>query len=137
MTYPFVVGPVAGDESELPAMFAVRQNYDVLPAVDVLAALEGEWPRAKEALSALAPGARIAVAIGSRGIDDVAVLAGGIVQRLTAAGFAPFVVPAMGSHGGATAAGRNPCRAIPPRHARMPPGWPSLFVVTPDGRNLP
>ena len=106
MTYPFVVGPVAGDESELPAMFAVRQNFDVLPAVDVLAALEGEWPRAKEALSALAPGARIAVAIGSRGIADVAVLAGGIVQRLTAAGFAPFVVPAMGSHGGATAAGQ-------------------------------
>ena len=39
MTYPFVVGPVIGDEAELPAMFEVRQHFDVLPAVDVLAAL--------------------------------------------------------------------------------------------------
>ena len=45
MTYPFVVGPVVGDEAELPAMLEVRQHFDVLPAVDVLAALDDEWPR--------------------------------------------------------------------------------------------
>ena len=45
MTYPFVVGPVIGDEAELPAMFEVRQHFDVLPAVDVLAALDDERPR--------------------------------------------------------------------------------------------
>jgi len=49
MAYPFVVGPVVGDEAELPAMFAVRQHFDVLPAVDALAALREEWPRAKAA----------------------------------------------------------------------------------------
>ena len=107
MTYPFVVGPVAGDEAELPAMFEVRQHFDVLPAVDVLAALEAEWPRAKAALAALAPGASIAVAVGSRGIADIAALVRGLVARLTAAGFEPFIVPAMGSHGGATAAGQT------------------------------
>ena len=106
MTYPFVVGPVAGDEAELPAMFAVRQRFDVLPAVDVLAALEDEWPRALAPLSALAPGAAIAVAVGSRGIADIAVLVRGLVARLSAAGFEPFIVPAMGSHGGATAEGQ-------------------------------
>ncbi len=107
MTYPFVVGPVAGDEADLPAMFEVRQHFDVLPAVDVLAALEDEWPRAKAALAALAPGASIAVAVGSRGIADIAVLVRGLVARLTASGFEPFIVPAMGSHGGATAAGQT------------------------------
>jgi hypothetical protein len=107
MTYPFVVGPVAGDESQLPAMFEVRQHFDVLPAVDVLAALEAEWLRAQAPLSALAPGASIAVAVGSRGITDIALVVRGIVERLTAAGFKPFIVPAMGSHGGATAAGQT------------------------------
>ena len=107
MAYPFVVGPVVGDEAELPAMFAVRQHFDVLPAVDALAALREEWPRAKAALSALAPGASIAVAVGSRGIADIAVLVRGIVERLREAGCKPFVVPAMGSHGGATAAGQT------------------------------
>ena len=107
MHYPFVVGPVVGDEAELPAMFAVRQHFDVLPAVDVLGTLDREWPRAMGPLSALAPGANIAVAVGSRGIADIAVLVRGIVARLTAAGCRPFVVPAMGSHGGATAAGQT------------------------------
>jgi len=107
MTYPFVVGPVIGDEAELPAMFEVRQHFDLLPAVDVLAALEDEWQRAKAPLSALAPGASIAVAVGSRGIADIAVLVRGIVERLREAGCEPFVVPAMGSHGGATAAGQT------------------------------
>ncbi len=107
MRYPFVVGPVAGNEADLPAMFAVRQHFDVLPAVNVTLALDEEWPRAKAALSALAPGAKIAVAVGSRGIADIAELVGGIVARLKEAGCQPFVVPAMGSHGGATAAGQT------------------------------
>ena len=107
MTYPLVVGPVVGDEAELPAMFEVRQHFDVLPAVGVLAALGEEWSRAKAPLSALASGASIAVAVGSRGIADIAVLIRGIVERLREAGCEPFVVPAMGSHGGATAAGQT------------------------------
>jgi hypothetical protein len=107
MTYPFVVGPVAGDEADLPAMYEVRQHFEVLPAVDVLAALEAEWPRAKAPLCALAPGASVAVAVGSRDIADIAVLVCGLVERLAAAGCQPFIVPAMGSHGGATAKGQT------------------------------
>jgi hypothetical protein len=107
MQYPFVVAPVVGDEADLPAMFEVRQHFDVLPAVDALAALEDSWPRATALLSALAPGASVAVAVGSRGIADIAVVVRGIVARLMAAGCEPFIVPAMGSHGGATAAGQT------------------------------
>jgi hypothetical protein len=54
----------------------------------------------------LEPGTRIAVGIGSRGIANLVVLARELVDFLKAQGARPFVVPAMGSHGGATAEGQ-------------------------------
>lgn len=54
----------------------------------------------------LRPGARVAVACGSRGIDGIGTIVSGVVSALVSAGLRPFVVPAMGSHGGATAAGQ-------------------------------
>ena len=54
----------------------------------------------------LKPGARIAVGIGSRGIANLATLARELVGFLKSKGAQPFVVPAMGSHGGATAEGQ-------------------------------
>jgi len=53
------------------------------------------------------PGARIAVTAGSRGIHDLVPVVRAAVEWLTAAGAVPFVVPAMGSHGGATADGQR------------------------------
>jgi hypothetical protein len=55
---------------------------------------------------ALKPGARIAIGIGSRGIANLTVLARELIAFLKGLGAQPFVVPAMGSHGGATAAGQ-------------------------------
>jgi hypothetical protein len=54
----------------------------------------------------LKPGARIAIGIGSRGIANLVTLARELVAYLKAQGAHPFVVPAMGSHGGANAAGQ-------------------------------
>ena len=51
-------------------------------------------------------GASIAVAVGSRGIANIARVVGATVKFLQARGARPFVVPAMGSHGGATAEGQ-------------------------------
>jgi hypothetical protein len=48
----------------------------------------------------------IAVGVGSRGIAHLAVIVRVVVDELSAAGFQPFVVPAMGSHGGGTAEGQ-------------------------------
>lgn len=48
----------------------------------------------------------IAVGVGSRGIAHLAVIVGAVVDELRAAGFEPFVVPAMGSHGGGTPEGQ-------------------------------
>lgn len=51
-------------------------------------------------------GHRIAITAGSRGMGGFVDLLGGIVDAVKAAGGIPFLVPAMGSHGGAVAAGQ-------------------------------
>jgi len=53
------------------------------------------------------PGERIAVTAGSRGIYDIDRILLCVVDRLKSAGAEPFIVPAMGSHAGATAEGQK------------------------------
>ncbi|MBU2488908.1 MAG: DUF362 domain-containing protein [Proteobacteria bacterium] len=55
--------------------------------------------------SMLSPGS-VAVAVGSRKIDRIGEVAAATVQWLSDRGFTPFIVPAMGSHGGATPEGQ-------------------------------
>jgi hypothetical protein len=54
----------------------------------------------------LAPGSRVAIGVGSRGILNLAEIVRAAVDAFRSAGFHPFVFPAMGSHGAATAAGQ-------------------------------
>lgn len=54
----------------------------------------------------LDPGAEIAITAGSRGIHDNPVVLQATVSKLQERGFEPFIFPAMGSHGGATAEGQ-------------------------------
>ena len=56
---------------------------------------------------ALAAGSEVAITIGSRGIRDLTTVVGRIVAWVRAQGATPFLVPAMGSHGGATADGQR------------------------------
>jgi hypothetical protein len=58
-------------------------------------------------LPAIRRGDPIAVAVGSRGIKDLALIVRGIVTAVASRGGRPFIVPAMGSHGGATAEGQE------------------------------
>lgn len=53
------------------------------------------------------PGMRVAVAVGSRGISNLALIVRTAVDFLRAQGAEPFIIPAMGSHGGGTAAGQE------------------------------
>ena len=53
------------------------------------------------------PGMRVAVAVGSRGISCYAEVVGAVVKTLQSLGTEPFLVPAMGSHGGGTAEGQR------------------------------
>ena len=52
-------------------------------------------------------GLRVAVALGSRGIDRIGLVARVLVDWLRERGAEPFVIPAMGSHGGATPEGQR------------------------------
>jgi hypothetical protein len=55
----------------------------------------------------LEPGSEVAIAVGSRGIGNLAAVVARIVAWVRAQGATPFLVPAMGSHGGATAEGQR------------------------------
>jgi hypothetical protein len=55
----------------------------------------------------VAPGGSIAVGIGSRGVHGIARIARTIVDVLLGMSYRPFIVAAMGSHGGATAEGQR------------------------------
>lgn len=54
----------------------------------------------------LKPGARIAIGVGSRGISNIATIVRAVVDYWKSKGFQPFIFPAMGSHGAATAEGQ-------------------------------
>jgi hypothetical protein len=102
-----VVNSHLGDDLQLPYMHEIHQQFDVLPAVDPLAAISTQWPRADASLVGLPLGAQIALAVGSRGISDIVPVVRDVAVRLKRAGCEPFIVPAMGSHGGATAEGQT------------------------------
>jgi len=57
-------------------------------------------------------GRSVAVAVGSRGIDQIATVVKAAVAKLKSIGARPFIFPAMGSHGGATAEGQKEILAI-------------------------
>ncbi len=106
MTVPPIVYGLPVDDPELPAFRLVEQQFAVPQAIDVALTLEKEWRRLRDAVR-LTPGDEIAVAVGSRGIDRLGEIVSGVVDRLDKAGCQPFIVPAMGSHGGASAEGQR------------------------------
>ncbi|HOA16156.1 MAG TPA: lactate racemase domain-containing protein [Bacillota bacterium] len=90
----------------LPRMVRVSQDFPsrALPDVgaSVRAALSGAGLN-----SSVVKGGRYAITAGSRGIANIAVIIRAIADAVKEAGGTPFVVPAMGSHGGATAEGQR------------------------------
>jgi hypothetical protein len=88
-----------------PPLARVRQKLspqhlgDVPGAIRTGIAALGDIP-------AIKPGAKIALTGGSRGIADIVPILRTVVEELTARGAEPFLIPAMGSHGGATAGGQ-------------------------------
>lgn len=89
----------------IPRMVRVRQKFDDAHLADVGAAVRRTLCESG-VLRGVKPGMRVAVTAGSRGIANIALILRTIVEALREAGAAPFVVPAMGSHGGATAEGQ-------------------------------
>jgi hypothetical protein len=88
----------------LSRIFRVQQQFARPRVEDVAAALATEL---RGSGVTVRPGERIAIAVGSRGMSDLPVLVSQTVAWVKAQGGLPFIVPAMGSHGGATAEGQT------------------------------
>jgi len=81
----------------------VRQRLDRTHLDDPRATLRPQFATLE---GLIRPGARIAIGVGSRGIDNLALVVREVSDYLKSRSAIPFVVPAMGSHGGATAEGQ-------------------------------
>ncbi|EAX47949.1 conserved hypothetical protein [Thermosinus carboxydivorans Nor1] len=89
----------------VPRMFKVKQNFNAAKVDDLVQALHKELNK-REILGKIHPGKRIAIGIGSRGLCKIDLLARELVKFIKERGAKPFIIPAMGSHGGATAEGQ-------------------------------
>ncbi|SBV97403.1 conserved hypothetical protein [uncultured delta proteobacterium] len=96
---------ICGD-IQLPRMRKARQHFSPDSAGDVAAATRKAL-ETSGCLASVKPGARIALCVGSRGLASLADLVAATVAAIRAAGGEPFIVPSMGSHGGATAEGQT------------------------------
>lgn len=90
----------------IPPMYRVRYHLDSTRIEDVPAELRARLA-ASSVLSRVRDGAEIAITVGSRGIANQPVVVRTLIEELKRLGARPFVVPAMGSHAGAEAAGQQ------------------------------
>ncbi|MBO0961602.1 DUF2088 domain-containing protein [Neobacillus sp. MM2021_6] len=90
----------------VPKMAKVNVNFDDKMIDDLRKALM-EKLQQEQIIKTVRPGMEIAVAVGSRGLDRLVELTAVTVQFLKDLGAKPFIVPSMGSHGGATAEGQR------------------------------
>jgi hypothetical protein len=89
--------------AELPArLLEVEQTFDT-PSVEDVAAEVERVLRAADLPRLIQPGQTVAVGMGSRGIYQIATIGRAVIEHLKRIGAQPFIFPAMGSHGGATA----------------------------------
>ncbi|MDE0427377.1 MAG: lactate racemase domain-containing protein [Candidatus Poribacteria bacterium] len=90
----------------LPKMTRIQQQFEVPVLDDLPAAIHTELDRINTA-AIVKPSETVAITAGSRGVANVATAVKATVDYLKALGAHPFVVPAMGSHGGATPEGQR------------------------------
>jgi hypothetical protein len=90
---------------KFPRLLLVRQTFPDRALKDVASATLKELTASGFA-SRLKPGSTVAIGVGSRGISNIATIVRSVVQYWKESGMKPFIFPAMGSHGAATAEGQ-------------------------------
>lgn len=100
-------GVIAGivGKTPLPRMARIEQKFVDNGLKDIPGTIAAEF-RKKEIASTIRPGMKVAITAGSRGVANIAVIIKETVDQVKKLGGAPFIIPAMGSHGGATAEGQ-------------------------------
>ena len=129
------MGPVKGGsisnllkDIPIPKMFRAEQSFkkDRIEPEQIPGVVREQLSR-PEISSRIQPGMNIAITAGSRGIANVNVITRVIVDYVKEKGAYPFIVPAMGSHGGGTAKGQSflPVTELQRRQwdARSDPPW--------------
>lgn len=96
------------EQIKLPRFVRVKQYFphDELSEEQIIALLEEEFAK-PEVREKFKPGQRICITCGSRGVSNIVLVTREIVRQVKALGAEPFIIPAMGSHGGATAEGQR------------------------------
>ncbi len=89
-----------------PAVFRIRQRFPCQRVSDISAAVDGELARLRLG-EKVRPGQSVALTAGSRGIANIATILRAAVAHFLQLGAKPFIVPAMGSHGGGIAQGQR------------------------------
>ena len=103
--FPEINFPVQGiEEVPMPKMVRIREKYEADKIEDIKAHLEGELDNIELDRDSL-KGKSIAITVGSRGIPHLPLMIRTICDKLKEWGAKPFIIPAMGSHGGGTAEG--------------------------------
>jgi hypothetical protein len=89
-----------------PTMVRIKQHFNTHSIQDIPAAVRAEMEKIKlqEIITA---GSSVAITAGSRGIGNLKTILAEMVAELKKVGARPFIVPAMGSHGGATGDGQK------------------------------
>ncbi len=90
----------------IPRLARIRQIFERPKVEHIDADLAAKLHQGR-IVSLVRPGQRIALAVGSRGISNLPLMVKTLIDAFRAAGAKPFVFPAMGSHGGATAEGQR------------------------------
>ena len=90
---------------ELPKMALIEQQFDPQRIEDIPEAVRQEMATLQLG-DKVKSGDSVAITGGSRGVADIDIIIKTIVDELKKLGAAPFIFPAMGSHGGATAEGQ-------------------------------
>ena len=89
-----------------PKMFRVRQKFEAPRVDDIPGTVKAELARL-ELQKKVKPGQTVAITAGSRGIANIRHIIKAAVEHFQSIGAKPFIVPAMGSHGGGTAEGQR------------------------------
>lgn len=92
---------------KLPRMALVRQHFEAQDVADPASAVREAMAQAGCVRESIRPGMSVALTVGSRGLASLPELVRAIVSELRGLGAEPFIVPSMGSHGGATAEGQT------------------------------
>ena len=97
--------PELASLNELAPPLLVEARLQSCPISDVVGETTARMDRLFSQVSL--SGKRVAIAVGSRGIDQLPLIVRTVVERLRSYGAEPFIFPAMGSHGGGTSEGQR------------------------------